>query len=88
MTNWLYVHKFSYKKPKETPFKADPEQQAVFIEYYTKLKLTRPENDPILFLDSVYSRMATKISCGWIRTGSDKAIGRIASRTRMNIWCF
>ena len=33
MTNWLHAHKFSYKKPKETPFKADPEKQAVFIEY-------------------------------------------------------
>ena len=29
--------------------------------------------------------MATKVSYGWIKTGSDKAIGTVASRTRMNI---
>lgn len=85
MTNLLHAHKFSYKKPKETPLKAAPEKQAAFIEYYTKLKLTRPENEPILFSDSVYPTMATKISYGWIRTGSDKAIGTIASRTRVNL---
>jgi len=33
MTSRLGHHGFSYKKPKETPFKADVEKQKVFIEY-------------------------------------------------------
>ena len=85
MTNWLHAHKFSYKKPKETPIKADAERQAEFIEFYKKLKLYRPENEPILFIDSVHPTMATKVSFGWIRTGKDKPIGTISSRTRMNL---
>lgn len=85
MTSWLRAHRFSYKKPKTTPFKADPEKQAAFIEYYEKLKFTRPESEPILFMDSVHPTMATKVSYGWIRTGKDKFIGTIASRTRINI---
>ena len=85
MTSWLHAHKFSYKKPKETPLKADPEKQRAFIEYYEKLKFTRPEDEPILFMDSVHPTMATKVSYGWIRTGTEKTIGTVASRTRVNL---
>jgi transposase len=85
ITSWLKAHKFSYKKPKVTPLKADPEAQKAFIEYYENLKSNTPEDEPILFGDSVHPTMATKVSYGWIRTASDKAIGTIASRTRMNI---
>ena len=84
-TSWLGVNGFSYKKPKETPLKADIEKQKAFIEYYDKLKSTTPEEEPILFTDSVHPTMATKVAYGWIKRGSDKAIGTIASRTRMII---
>lgn len=85
MISWLSANGFSYKKPKQTPLKADPEKQKVFIEYYEKLKRKTKGSEPILFTDSVHPTMATKISYGWIKTGSDKAIGTVASRTRMNI---
>jgi transposase len=85
ITSWLGTNGFSYKKPKETPFKADREKQKVFIEYYENLKKNTEEEEPILFCDSVHPTMATKVSYGWIKTGSDKAIGTVASRTRMNI---
>jgi transposase len=85
ITSWLKAHKFSYKKPKVTPLKADPEKQKAFIEFYEKLKSSTPEDEPILFGDSVHPTMATKVAYGWIKTGSDKAIGTVASRTRMNI---
>lgn len=85
ITSWLKAHKFSYKKPKVTPLKADPEKQRAFIEYYENLKSSTPEEEPILFGDSVHPTMATKVAYGWIKTGSDKAIGTVASRTRMNI---
>lgn len=85
MTSWLKFHRFSYKHPKGTPFKADPIKQAAFIEEYENLLKTTPADEPILFGDGVHPTMATKISWGWIRTGQDKLIATTASRTRMNL---
>ncbi len=33
------------------------------------------EDEPILFGDSLHPTMATKLGYGWIKRGSDKAIG-------------
>lgn len=85
MTSWLKLHKFSYKKPKETPAKADPIKQEIFKEYYNRLKSETPEEEPILFGDGVHPTMATKVTYGWIRKGKNKPIATTASRTRMNI---
>jgi transposase len=85
MTSWLKKHDFSYKKPKGTPAKADPAEQQKFIEAYNELLKTLPENEPILFGDGVHPTMATKISYGWIKKGTDKLIPTTASRTRMNL---
>ena len=85
MTSWLGANGFSYKKPKKTPLKAEPEKQKAFIEYYQDLKKNTGTDEPILFGDSVHPTMETKVAYGWIKTGSDKAIGTVASRTRMNI---
>lgn len=85
LTAWLHEHGFSYKKPKETPLKADPIKQAKFIEKYENLKKNTPEDEPILFLDAVHPTMATKVTRGWIRTGKNKPIATTASRTRLNI---
>jgi transposase len=85
MTSWLHNHKFSYKKPKGTPAKADPGRQEAFIQSYEKLLNETPEDEPILFGDGVHPTMATKVTCGWIKTGVNKPIATVASRTRMNI---
>lgn len=85
MNSWLHTHKFSYKRPKGTPAKADPVKQVEFINYYNKLLNHTPEDEPILFGDGVHPTMATKVTCGWIRTGKDKLIATQASRTRMNL---
>ena len=84
MTKWLHRNGFSYKKPKGTPHKADPAQQAVFAQYYENLKYTASAQEPILFGDGVHPSMATKVSCGWIKKGQDKLIPTTASRTRVN----
>lgn len=44
-----------------------------------------PEDEPILFGDGVHPTMATKITYGWIKTGTNKLIPTTASRTRLNI---
>lgn len=85
MTSWLHRHKFSYKKPKGIPAKADPEKQAAFIKEYERLLNTVPEDEPIEFGDGVHPTMATKVTYGWIRTGVNKPIATIASRTRLNL---
>lgn len=85
ITKWLENNRFSYKKPKGTPAKADPEKQAEFIRYYEDLLNTLPEDEPIEFADAVHPTMATKITYGWIRKGQDKLIATTASRTRINL---
>jgi transposase len=85
LTKWMHAHGFSYKKPKGTPAKADPEKQAAFIKYYENLLNVTPANEPIEFGDGVHPTMATKITSGWIRTGTNKPIATVASRTRVNL---
>jgi transposase len=85
MTKWLARNNFSYKKPKGTPAKADPEKQAEFMKYYEDLLNSLAEDEPIEFADAVHPTMATKITYGWIRKGSDKLIATTASRTRVNL---
>lgn len=85
INNLLHRLNFSYKKPTAIPAKADSEKQAIFIEAYEKLKEETPDNEPIVFGDSVHPTMATKIVHGWIKKGQDKPIATIASRTRINL---
>jgi len=85
MTDWLHANRFSYKYPKQTPAKADPAKQEEFVQYYEELVASSPAQEPIFFGDSVHPTQATKVSCGWIRTGEEKLIGSTGSRTRMNI---
>jgi transposase len=84
MTKWLHRQKFSYKKPRLMPSKANPIKQAEFIEQYNLLMKTTPEDEPIEFGDGVHPTMATKLGRGWIRTGQEKLIKTIASRSRVN----
>lgn len=85
VTSWLKVNGFSYKKPAATPAKADSVKQEEFIAEYKKLIQSTPKNEPILFGDGVHPTMATKVTYGWIRTGTRKPIATTASRTRMNV---
>lgn len=85
MTNLLHRIGFAYKAPKGTPAKADPDKQKEFVAQYEKLKKQTPDNEPLLFIDSVHPTMATKVSYGWIKKGHDKLISTTASRTRVNI---
>lgn len=85
MTNWLHEHKFSFKQPKVVPAKLNPQAQEEFIEEYLRLRDETPANEPIVFVDAVHPTMATKVSHGWIKTGTDKLIAKTASRTRVNV---
>ena len=84
LNKWLHQHGFSYKQPKGVPHKFDEKRQAEFIAHYEQLK-SSVGDEPILFMDAVHPTQATKVSCGWIRTGEDKAINTTGSRTRLNL---
>jgi len=85
INKWLHRNGFSYKKPKGFPYKADSVKQSEFIQTYNELKNTIAPDESIYFMDAVHPTQATKITSGWIRTGTDKAIETTGSRTRLNI---
>ncbi len=82
---WLHRNKFSYKKPKGLPYKADIQLQQQFIDEYNQLKQDVRGEEAILFMDSVHPTQGTKLTYGWIRTGKTKHVETTASRTRLNI---
>jgi transposase len=84
LNKWLHQHGFSYKQPKGVPHKFDEEKQAVFIAEYNQLKEDAVD-ESILFMDAMHPTQATKVSCGWIKKGQDKAIETTGSRTRLNL---
>ena len=84
LNKWLHQQGFSYKQPKGVPHKFDEVKQANFIEQYDRLK-SSVGDEPILFMDAMHPTQATKVSCGWIKTGTDKSIGTTGSRTRLNL---
>jgi transposase len=85
MTKWLHRNHFSYKQPKKVPAKANHGEQVAFIKFYEHLLTNLPANEPLEFGDGAHPTMATKVCCGWIRTGVDKPIATTASRTRVNL---
>jgi hypothetical protein len=60
--------------------------QEDFIDKYTELKASISPDEPIIFGDGVHPTMATKISHGWIKKGTEKHVKTTASRTRLNIF--
>ena len=58
---------------------------AAFSSLYSLIKAAVTSDEPILFMDATHPTWATKVSCGWIRTGVDKPIKITGSRTRLNI---
>ena len=59
-------------------------KQALFIKEYELLKASI-DDEPILFIDAMHPTQATKVSCGWIKKGTDKSIETTGSRTRLNL---
>ena len=51
MTFWLYRNKFSFKKPKPTPYKASVVKQEAFLEIYRGVFKLLPNDCPVEFGD-------------------------------------
>ncbi len=85
MTAWLKRHGFSYKKPSLVPGKADRGQQCQWIEEYTNLKKTLPEDETLCFIDGVHPTHNVQLAYGWIKKGQRKEIRSNAGRGRLNL---
>jgi transposase len=85
LQSWMHNHGFVYKNPKGIPAKASLEAQEKFVLEYENLMNTTPEDEPILFGDSVHPTQATKLSRGWIKKGKDQYVPTTGARTRVNI---
>jgi transposase len=85
MTDLLHRLKFTYKKSKLVPAKADRKKQEAFLENLEKIKKNKGENDPILYMDGVHPQHNTMLAYGWIKKGEDNIIKSNTGRQRVNI---
>jgi transposase len=85
MTDWLKRHDFTFHQPCGVPAKADAVAQERFVEEYEKLKHHLPDEDHIVFMDSVHPTHAVRFTRGWIKKGERKEIPTNGSQKRLNI---
>jgi transposase len=85
MTDLLHRLKFTYKKSKLVPAKADKKNQEKFLEQLEDIKSTKGENDPILYMDGVHPQHNTMLAYGWIKRGQDNIVKSNTGRQRVNI---
>jgi transposase len=85
MTNLLHRLKFTYKKSKLVPAKADKEKQGQFLNQLEELRKNKGTNDPILYMDGVHPQHNTMLAYGWIKKGQDNLIKSNTGRQRINI---
>ena len=85
MTNLLHRLKFTYKKSKLVPAKADKKKQEQFLVQLEDIKSSKGENDPILYMDGVHPQHNTMLAYGWIKRGQDNIVKSNTGRQRVNI---
>jgi transposase len=85
MTDLLHRLKFTYKKSKLVPAKADKEKQEQFLKQLEELRKNKGANDPILYMDGVHPQHNTMLAYGWIKKGQDNIIKSNTGRQRINI---
>jgi len=85
MTALLHRLGYVYKKPKIVPGKADMDAQEIFIQQYEDFMASKPEHDPVLFVDGVHPTHNTMSAYGWLKKGEDREIKSNTGRERLNI---
>ncbi|CAN5356131.1 hypothetical protein BH10PSE19_BH10PSE19_22640 [soil metagenome] len=85
MTDMLHRLKFTYKKSKLVPAKADKEKQELFLRQLEVLQENKSPSDPILYMDGVHPQHNTMLAYGWIKKGQDNIIKSNTGRQRINI---
>ena len=85
MTDLLHRLKFTYKKSKLVPAKANKEKQEHFLKQLEELRASKSKDDPILYMDGVHPQHNTMLAYGWIKKGQDNIIKSNTGRQRINI---
>lgn len=85
MTSLLHLMKFSYKKPKHIPGKANQKAQEEFIKKYHELKKNKSSEDHIYFMDGVHPLHNSQPAYGWIKKGKEQVLKTNTGRMRINI---
>jgi transposase len=85
MTDLLHRLKFTYKKSKLVPAKADKVKQEHFLKQLEELRASKGKDDPILYMDGVHPQHNTMLAYGWIKKGQDNIIKSNTGRQRINI---
>ena len=85
MTDWLKRNGFSYKKNEPCPAKADPAEQAAFVEEYRELKEGLLEGESIRFIDASHPTRTTKISYSWSLKGVRKTVKTYSGNDRVTV---
>lgn len=85
MNDLLHRLKFTYKKSKLVPAKADKEKQELFLKQLEELRASKAKDDPILYMDGVHPQHNTMLAYGWIKKGQDNIIKSNTGRQRINI---
>lgn len=76
---------YSYKKPAIIPAKADPAQQAAFLESYQAMQKELQENDKIYFVDASHFLHNAIAGHGWGKKGQRIELKTNSGRNRFNV---
>ncbi len=64
INKWFHKNGFSYKKPKNMPYKVDLDKQEEFKKSDEELKFNLVKDESTYFMDTVHPTQATKIGSG------------------------
>jgi transposase len=76
---------YSYKKPAVVPAKADPVQQAEFVQQYQLIQAGLAEDDKIYFLDASHFLHNAIAGYGWSKRGQRVELKTNSGRNRFNV---
>lgn len=85
LVHLLHRLKFSYKKMKQVPGKADPVRQREFLKTYESIKQGMGGEDELYFLDGSHPQHNSMPAYGWILTGTEKELKTNSGRERINL---
>ncbi len=77
--------KFTYKKNRLIPSKADPKKQEEFIKWFNKKHAELGEHDRIYFGDAAHPKHNAEVSTSWSEIGNPHLILSNTGRKRFNI---
>lgn len=84
ITSWLKDRGFTFKRPEKVPGKLNLEQQAKFIEEYTRLRDSLGQNEELYFLDAVHPEYQSQAVSGWIKKGEKKTLQTTGKQHRLH----